>query len=126
VPHSTTTVNPFPSVFAAAAAVLVVAAVAHADTPDAQFLGLLSNDGINVGPPDRLIAIAHERFHDDGLSRDTQRNWIFGAHPSPYAQAMWKIDAELQSQGLAAGQVGPFARDAMRVYCPDTQDEVSP
>jgi hypothetical protein len=114
------TVNPFLPVFAAAAAVLVVAAVAHADTPDAQFLGLLSNDGMNVGPPDRLIAIAHERCDDDGLSRDTQRNWIFGAHPSTYAQAMWKINAELQSQGLAAGQEGPFVRDAMKVYCPVT------
>jgi hypothetical protein len=120
VPHSTMTVNPFLPVFAAAAAVLVVAAVAHADTPDAQFLGLLSNDGMNVGPPDRLIAIAHERCDDDVLSRDTQRNWIFGAHPSPYAQAMWKINAELQSQGLAAGQVGPFVLDAMKVYCPVT------
>jgi hypothetical protein len=114
------TVNPFLPVFAAAAAVLVVAAVARADTPDAQFLGLLSNDGMNVGPPDRLIAIAHERCDDDGLSRDTQRNWIFGAHPSPYAQAMWKINVELQSQGLAAGQVGPFVLDAMKVYCPVT------
>ncbi|MDT5319439.1 MAG: hypothetical protein QOD88_1961 [Mycobacterium sp.] len=120
MPHSTMTVNPFLPVFAAAAAVLVVAAVAHADTPDAQFLGLLSDDGMNVGPPDRLIAIAHERCDDDGLSRDTQRNWIFGAHPSPYAQAMWKINAELQSQGLAAGQAGPFLRDAMKVYCPVT------
>ena len=117
------TVDPFRPVFAAAAAVLVGAAVAHADTPDAQFLGLLSNDGINVGAPNRLIAIAHERCDDQGLSRDTQRNWIFGAHPSPYAQAIWKINAELQSQGFAAGQVGPFERDAMTVYCPDTQNK---
>ena len=106
--------------FAAVAAVLVAGAVAHADTPDAQFLGLLSNDGMKIGSPDRLIAIAHERCDDDGLSRDTERNWIFGAHPSPYAQAMWKINAELQSQGLVAGQVGPFVRDAMKVYCPVT------
>ncbi len=56
-------------------------------------------------------------------TRDTERNWIFGAHPSPYAQAIWKINAELQSQGLAAGQVGPFERDAMTVYCPDTQNK---
>ena len=118
------TVDPFRPLLAAFAAVLVAAAaVAHADTPDAQFLGLLSNNGMNVGPSDRLIAIAHERCDDDGLSRDTQRNWIYGAHPSPYAQAMWKIDAELESQGLAAGQVGPFVRAAMTVYCPDTQNK---
>jgi hypothetical protein len=36
---------------------------------------------------------------------------------------MWKIDAELESQGLAAGQVGPFVRAAMTVYCPDTQNK---
>lgn len=111
-------VNPIRPFLAAAAAMLVAAAVAHADTPDAQFLGLLSTDGMNIGPPDRLIAIAHERCDDEGLSHDTQRNWIFGAHPSPFAQAIWKINAELQSQGLAAGQVGPFERDAMNVYCP--------
>ena len=120
MPHSTITLDPFRPVLAAVAAVLLAAAVAHADTPDAQFLGLLSNDGINVGPSDRLIVIARERCADDGLSRDTERNWIFGAHPSPYAQAMWKINAELQSQGLAAGQVGPFVLDAMKVYCPVT------
>ena len=108
----------FRPLLATLASVLLAAAVAHADTPDAQFLGLLSKDGMNVGPPDRLIAIAHERCDDDGLSRDTQRNWIWGAHPSPYAQAMWQINTELQSQGLAAGQVGPFVHAAMTVYCP--------
>ena len=110
----------FRPLLAALASVLLAAAVAHADTPDAQFLGLLSNDGMKIGAPDRLIAIAHERCDDDSLSRDTQRNWIFGAHPSPYAQAMWQVSAELQSQGLAADQVGPFVRDARTVYCPGT------
>jgi Protein of unknown function (DUF732) len=123
VPHSTITVDPFRPLLIAVAAVLVAAAVAHADTPDAQFLGLLSKNGMNVGPSDRLIAIAHERCDDDGLSRDTQRNWIYGAHPSPYAQAMWKIDAELESQGLTGGQVAPFVRAAMTVYCPETQNK---
>ncbi len=109
-------------IFAAAAAVLVSAAVGHADTPDAQFLGLLSNDGINVTAPDRMIAIAHERCDGEGLSRATVWNWRFGGHPSPYAQAMWKIDAELEAQGLTAGQVGQFARDALTVYCPNPQN----
>jgi len=123
VSHSTITVDPFRPLLASVAALLLAAAVAHAETPDAQFLGLLSHDGMNIGSTDRLIAIAHERCDDDGLSRDTQRNWIFGAHPSPYAQAMWQIDAELTKQGLAAGQVGPFVRAAMSVYCPDTQNK---
>jgi hypothetical protein len=117
------TISPFRPVCAAVAAVLLAAAVAHADTLDAQFLGLLSSSGVNVGPSDRLIAIAHERCDNDGLSRDTQRNWIWGAHASPYAQAMWKIDAELQKQGLATGQVGPFVHAAMTVYCPDAQNK---
>jgi hypothetical protein len=117
-------VNPFRPVLAAiafvplAASVPLAAGVAHGETPDAQFLGLLSHDGMNVARSDRLIAIAHERCDDEGLSRETQRNWIYGAHPSPYAQAMCQIDAELQSQGLAAGQVGPFVRAAMTVCCP--------
>ena len=117
------TVNPVRPIFAAVAAVLVAAGVAHADTPDAQFLGLLSNDGINVGAPDRLIAIAHERCDDQGLSRDTQRNWIFGAHASPYAQAMLQINNELQAQGLTEAQVPQFVRDAMTVYCPTPPDQ---
>jgi hypothetical protein len=117
------TVNPVRPIFAAVAAVLVAAGIAHADTPDAQFLGLLSNDGINVGAPDRLIAIAHERCDDQGLSRDTQRNWIFGAHASPYAQAMLQINNELQAQGLTEAQVPQFVRDAMTVYCPTPPDQ---
>jgi Protein of unknown function (DUF732) len=105
-------------VVAAAAVLLVATAGAHADTPDAQFLGLLSSDGMNVSAPDRMIAIAHERCDDEGLSRATEWNWRFGGHPSPYAQALWKVNAELQAQGLTAGQVGQFSRDAITVYCP--------
>ncbi len=112
------TVNAFRPVFVAAAAVLVAGAVAHADTQDAQFLGLLSNDGMNVGPPDRLIAIAHERCDNDGLSRADVYNFRFGGHPSPFRVAMSKIAGELQSQGLTAAQVRPFMQDAITVYCP--------
>jgi hypothetical protein len=115
------TFHPFRPVVVAVAVVLLAAPVAHADTADAQFLGLLSSNGMNVGASDRLIAIAHERCDDDGLSRDTQRNWIYGAHPSAYAQAMWKIYAELEKQGVTAGQVSPFVHAAMTVYCPDVQ-----
>lgn len=115
-------VDPFRPVFAAAAAVLVTAAIAHADSPDDQFLGLLSKDGLNVGEPDQMIAIAHERCDDDGLSRAGLSLPHFGAGPSPYMQAMTKISAELQSQGLAGAQVGQFMRDAITVYCPDKKD----
>ncbi|MGA8545350.1 MAG: DUF732 domain-containing protein [Mycobacterium sp.] len=112
------TVNAFRLVFVAAAAVLVAGAVAHADTQDAEFLGLLSNDGLNVGSPDRLIAIAHERCDDDGLSRADVYNFRFGGHPSPFRVAMSKIAGELQSQGLTIAQVRPFMQDAITVYCP--------
>ncbi len=112
------TVNRFGPVIVAAVAVLVGAAVANADTSDAEFLGLLSNDGLNVGPPDRLIAIAHERCDDDGLSRVDVYNFRFGGHPSPFRVAMSKIAGELQSQGLTIEQVRPFMQDAITVYCP--------
>lgn len=90
----------------ATAAVLTTGAVAHADAPDDQFLQLLSKDGITAGPPEQLIALAHERCDDDGLSRDTQRNWIWFAHPSPYAQAMWKIDASWKNRVWRLGRWG--------------------
>jgi hypothetical protein len=111
-------VNRFHPVFAAAAAVLVAGAVAHADTLDDQFLASLSNDGLNVGPPDRMIALAHERCDKEGLSRAEWYNFRFGGQPSPWRVAMTKIAGELQSQGLAAAQVRPWMQDAINVYCP--------
>lgn len=116
------TVRPFRPVFAAAAAVLVAAAVAHADNPDDEFLGMLSKDGLNIGPPDQMIAIAHERCEDDSLSRTGFYNFRFGAGPSPFMVAMTKINGELQSQGLTTTQVGQFMRDAITVYCPDKKN----
>jgi uncharacterized protein DUF732 len=112
------TARPFCPAFVAVAAVLVAGAVAHADTPDAQFLALLSNDGLNIGPPDRLIAIAHERCDDDGLSRADVYNFRFGGHPSPFRVAMSKIAGELLSQGFTVAQVRPFMQDAITAYCP--------
>ena len=96
---------------------------AHADPaggPDDQFLGMLSKDGANVGPPDRLIAIAHERCDADGLSRSPVFFWRM-AGASPYMEGMTKIYAELESQGLTASQLGPFMRDAITVYCPQAR-----
>jgi len=112
------TVDPFRPVFAAVAAVLVAATVAHADTPDAQFLGSLSNDGLNLGPPGRLIALAHERCDNEGLSRVDSFNFRFGGHPSPWRVAMSKISNELLALGYTNQQVRPFMQDAINVYCP--------
>jgi hypothetical protein len=122
VSNSTMAVDPFRAVFAGAAAVLVATAIAHADSPDDQFLGLLSRDGLNVGPPDQMIAIAHERCDDDGLSRSGLYIPPFGRAASPFMVAMTKINSELQSQGLTVAQVGQFMRDAITVYCPDKRD----
>jgi Protein of unknown function (DUF732) len=112
------TIDPLRPVFAAAAAVLVATAIAHADTADDQFLGLLSRDGLNVGPPDKVIAIAHDRCDDDGLSRYGFFNPLFGGHPSPFNSAVSKLYADLQSQGLTTAQADQFMRDAITVYCP--------
>jgi hypothetical protein len=112
------TVNRFRRVWVVATAVAVAGGVAHGDTQDDQFLGLLSNDGLNIGPPDRLIAIAHERCDNDGLSRADVYNFRFGGHPSPFRVAMSKIAGELLSQGLTIAQVRPFMQDAITVYCP--------
>jgi hypothetical protein len=117
------TVGPFRAVFPAAAAVLVTAAIAHAGSPDDQFLGLLSKDGLNVGPPDQMIAIAHERCDDDGLSRSGLYIPPFGRAASPFMVAMTNINNELQSEGLTVAQVGQFMRDAITVYCPDIPDK---
>jgi hypothetical protein len=100
------------------AAVLVTGAVAHADAPDDQFLGLLSKDGITAGPPDQLIALAHERCQIDNLSRDQQPALRFGPLPSPFSTSLRQLAAKLVAQGLTDTQVRPFLLDAISVYCP--------
>jgi hypothetical protein len=102
----------------AAAAVLMTGAVAHADAQDDQFLGLLSRDGITAGPPEQLIALAHERCDDDSLSRSQPWTFHFGAMPSPFSTAMLQMAAKLEGQGLTGPQVRPFLLDAISVYCP--------
>jgi hypothetical protein len=111
--------HPFRSVFAAAAAVLFATAVAHADTTDDQFLGLLTNDGLNVGPPDQMTALAHERCADNGLSRQGYYNFRFGGHRSPFAVATSNLSVKIQSHGLTPDQAAQFMQDAVAVYCPD-------
>jgi len=113
------TIDPFLPAFAAAAAVLMTAAVAHADAQDDQFLGLLSRDGITAGPPDQLIALAHERCDNDRLSRSQPWTFHFGAMPSPFSSAQLQLAAKLEGQGLTGPQVRPFLLDAISVYCPD-------
>ena len=112
-------VNPLRPVFGAAAAVLLAAAVAHADNLDDQFLGMLSQDGLNVSPPDRAIAIAHERCQDGALSHVPFYNFRFGGQQDPFTVAVSKLYSELQSQGLEKPQMDQFMRDAITVYCPD-------
>jgi hypothetical protein len=112
--------GPFRPVVAAVAAVLSAAAVAHADTADDQFLGLLSNDGLSAGTPDQVIPIAHQRCDANGLSHSGWYNFRFGGQPSQFNVAISKLSVKLQSQGLTPDQAVQFMRDAVAVYCPDT------
>jgi hypothetical protein len=118
VPHLTMAVNPFGSVLAAAAAVMLAAGIAHADGQDDQFLGMLSKDGIG-GPPDQMIAIAHERCDAANLPRSGGYNFRWGALPSPYIGAIGNIYTELESTGMNSAYAAQFIRDAITVYCPD-------
>jgi Protein of unknown function (DUF732) len=110
-------VEPFLPAFAAAA-LLMTGAVAHADPQDDQFLGLLSRDGIPGGPPDQLIALAHERCDNENLSRSQPWTFHFGAMPSPFSTAQLQLAAKLEGQGVPGPQVRPFLLDAISVYCP--------
>lgn len=112
-------VDPFRPLFAAAAAVLLAAGIACADTQDEQFLGLLSDHGLNVGPPEQMIAIAQERCDANDLSRADWFTMRFFGRPSPFVVAISKIHAKLQSRGLTRDQSVQFIRDAATVYCPD-------
>jgi hypothetical protein len=111
-------VNPFRSVLAAAAAVMLAAGIAHADGQDDQFLAMLSKDGV-VGPPDQMIAIAHERCDAANLPRSGGYNFRWGALPSPYIGAIGNIYTELESTGMNSAYAAQFIRDAITVYCPD-------
>jgi uncharacterized protein DUF732 len=108
------------AVAVAAAAALLAAGNAHADSTDDQFLGMAANDGVTAGPPDQMIAIAHQRCDANGLSQAGGYNWRFGGHPSQFNIAISKISLRLQSQGLTPDQAVQFMRDAVAVYCPDT------
>ena len=118
VPHLSMAVNPFRSVLAAAVAVMLAAGIAHADGQDDQFLGMLSKDGIG-GPPDQMIAIAHERCDAANLPRSGGYNFRWGALPSPYIGAIGNIYTELESTGMNSAYAAQFIRDAITVYCPD-------
>jgi Protein of unknown function (DUF732) len=107
------TVDRFRPVIAAAAALLLAAATAHADSVDDQFLATRSQDGLNIGPPDQLIAVAHQRCDDAGLSRSGLFIPHFGEQPSPFSYAIANIYNELESQGMTSGQVVHFMQDAM-------------
>lgn len=98
---------------------MLAAGIAHAGGPDDQFLAMLSKDGVVGGPPDQLIAIAHERCDDANLPRSGVFNFRFGALPSPYIGAIGNIYTELESTGMNSAYAAQFIRDAITVYCPD-------
>jgi hypothetical protein len=112
-------VNPLHPVLTVAAVLLMTPAIAHADGPDDQFLGLLAKDGIH-GDPGQLIAIAHEECDAEGQSRSGGFNFRFGGQPSPYNIAMTKVYGDLGAQGVAPGFMAPFLHDAITAYCPGT------
>ena len=99
------TVNSFRAVLAASAALMLTAGIAHADGADDQFLAMLAKDGV-VGPPDQMIAIAHERCDDANLPRSGVFNFRFGGQPSPYIGAIGNIYTELEAQGMTSAQEG--------------------
>jgi hypothetical protein len=111
-------------VLVAAAAVLTATAIAHADSSDDQFLGSLSRDGLNVGPPDQAIAIAHQRCRANGLSqRSNYFHWRFGGGVSPFMTELTNIVNELHSQGLSTPQAEQFLQDAITAYCPGDEGD---
>jgi uncharacterized protein DUF732 len=122
VSYSNMALHPVRPVVAAAAAVLVAAGIAHADPADDQFLGLLSNDGLNVGPPEQMIAMAHQRCDANSLSRADWFTLRFFGRPSPFAVAVSNLNVNLQSQGLAPDQAVQFMRHAVAVYCPEMNE----
>ena len=96
-----------------AAIMLAPAGIARADNADNQFLGMLSNQGIQ-GAPDQLIRIAHELCGAADLPQ-------IGLGVPPYATAMWKIRDEMLGMGNSYDQLLHFSRAANSVYCPDKQ-----
>jgi hypothetical protein len=105
--------------FVAVAALFLSASVAHSDSLDDQFLGLLSTDGVNFGTPERMIGLAHERCNDNQLGHDQGgfSPWA-GLVRSPFTTAMSALSTKLAREGLTAIQMDHFLRDAIQVYCP--------
>jgi hypothetical protein len=108
--------RPLPVVVAAA---LLAAPLAHAESPDDQFLALLSKDGVTVNDPHALIGIAHQRCSDNALGREQGLMPRLGWEPSPYDTAVRGLESRLMAEGLAPPQVGRFMQDAVSVYCPE-------
>jgi hypothetical protein len=119
VSNSNMAVLPAYPIVAAAAAVLMAAGAAHAESVDDQFLRLVSSHGLNVGTPEQMIAIAHKRCDANNLSRADWFTMRFLGRPSPFVVAVSTINFNLQSQGLTSDQAAQFMQDAVTVYCPD-------
>jgi hypothetical protein len=106
-------------IVAAAAALMMAAGAAHAESVDDQFLRLVSSHGLNVGTPEQMIATAHKRCDANNLSRADWFTMRFLGRPSPFVVAVSTINLNLQSQGLTSDQAAQFMQDAVTVYCPD-------
>jgi hypothetical protein len=107
---------------AAIVASLMTTSVAHADSQDDQFLGLLARDGVNFDTPERMISTAHERCNANQLGHDSGGGMPRFYVRSPFSTAMSALTSKLAAKGLRADQVDHFLRDAVSVYCPDQPD----
>jgi Protein of unknown function (DUF732) len=95
---------------------ITLAPVAHADSADDQFLGLLASQGIS-GDPSVLIGAAHESC-DARAAQDQMPAFDIGLVPPAPTTMSMEIGAELADQGLSMGQDETLMLDAYQVYCP--------
>jgi hypothetical protein len=95
---------------------ITLAPVAHADSADDQFLGMLASQGI-PGDPGVLIGAAHETC-DASAAKAQMPAFYVGLAPPSYQLMFMHIGAELSGQGLNMGQASTLMGDAIKVYCP--------
>ena len=90
------------------------AGVARADSPDEQFVALLSADGID-GDHEQLILVGREVCPWQNKKNGRR----LGVGTNPYHAMGVKITKSLQAQGLSPDQMNHFVRDAVQAYCPE-------
>lgn len=122
VSDSAMAVGVFRPILLAAAAALLATPIGHADTADDQFITRLSDDGLNLGPRDQMVALAHKRCEANGLSRAGWFTLRYLGQPSPFVVSISGINEALRAQGFTDDQVVQFMRDAVALYCPPPHD----